>query len=178
MGTVIKVNLIFREAFWEQLHLPSTEGTQSLMDLGFIHSSAEPFPTWWTQIPLRTRMLVGWSGGSTAEALAELDDQLLIEVALLSLCRILGLSKSQVEKQLEIWHVHNWSRDPFTRGAYSYVGVGGLDGPSELARPVESTLFFAGEATNTDGNMGTVHGAICTGMRAAREVVASLPARN
>ncbi len=33
------------------------------------------------------------------------------------------------------------------------------------------TLFFAGEATNSDGHHGTVHGAIATGARAACEIL-------
>jgi len=42
-----------------------------------------------------------------------------------------------------------------------------------LARPVVDTLFFAGEATNSDGNSGTMHGAIATGYRAAEELLQS-----
>lgn len=40
----------------------------------------------------------------------------------------------------------------------------------ERGREVEGTLFFAGEATVTDGQMGTVFGALESGLRAAREV--------
>jgi len=40
-----------------------------------------------------------------------------------------------------------------------------------LAEPVVDTLFFAGEATNAQGHSGTVHGALATGIRAAREVI-------
>ncbi|MBV8342161.1 MAG: FAD-dependent oxidoreductase, partial [Gammaproteobacteria bacterium] len=36
------------------------------------------------------------------------------------------------------------------------------------------TLFFAGEAADTDGESGTVTGALQSGVRAAREVTASL----
>jgi monoamine oxidase len=36
---------------------------------------------------------------------------------------------------------------------------------------VEDTLFLAGEATNTEGEEGTVHGALETGLRAAHEVL-------
>ena len=68
---------------------------------------------------------------------------------------------------------HNWSRDPWTLGAYSYVAVGGLGAQAALAEPVEGVLFFAGEATDADGEAGTVAGAIMSGVRAAREVVAS-----
>jgi len=42
-----------------------------------------------------------------------------------------------------------------------------------LAAPIENTLFFAGEATETDGYSGTVHGAIRSGLRCAKEVLAS-----
>ena len=40
-----------------------------------------------------------------------------------------------------------------------------------LARPLETTLFFAGEATDTAGHNGTVHGAIASGRRAAKEIL-------
>jgi len=36
---------------------------------------------------------------------------------------------------------------------------------------VANTLFFGGEATNSDGHSGTVHGAIATGYRAADEIL-------
>ena len=60
--------------------------------------------------------------------------------------------------------------DPYARGAYSYIGVGGNGAPRALARPVEGTLFFAGEATNA-AEIGTVAGALSSGRRAAREVL-------
>jgi len=34
-------------------------------------------------------------------------------------------------------------------------------------------LFFAGEHTDTTGHNGTVHGAIASGQRAAREILKS-----
>ena len=177
MGEVLKINLIFREAFWEQLELDSKEGRQSLMDFSFIHAADETLPTWWTQLPVRTSMLVGWTGGPSAEQWTDCDDQKIVEAALSSLSNILRIPKSQIEGFLLTSHFHNWSHDPFTKGAYSYMAVGGYDAPAELARPVEDTLFFAGEATNTEGHIGTVHGAIATGKRAAHEVVASLGKR-
>jgi monoamine oxidase len=44
----------------------------------------------------------------------------------------------------------------------------------KLAETVVDTLYFAGEATNGDGYNGTVHGAIATGLRAAKELLQSL----
>lgn len=43
-----------------------------------------------------------------------------------------------------------------------------------MARAVDHTLYFAGEATNTEGHCGTVHGTIATGVRAAREITQSI----
>jgi monoamine oxidase len=70
-----------------------------------------------------------------------------------------------------------WSDDPFARGAYSFVPVGAGQAAHSLATPVSQTLFFAGEATETEGHSATVHGAILTGVRAADAVSASLRGR-
>ena len=72
------------------------------------------------------------------------------------------------------FHHHNWSNDPFTRMAYSYVPVDQLETPRQLAEPVDNTLFFAGEATSLEAQNGTVHGALNSGLRAANEVARSL----
>ena len=66
---------------------------------------------------------------------------------------------------------HDWRKDSFARGAYSYVPVGGLDARDILARPAQRTLFFAGEAIASVGTQGTVHGAVASGLRAARAVL-------
>lgn len=178
MGHVIKVTLRFREAFWEQHQLPAKEGPQSLMDLCFIHSATEAVPTWWTQLPVRVPVLVGWAGGPAAEELGQRDEQIIIDRALSSLSSIVAIPKSRIADLLDAAYAHNWNRDPFTRGAYSYVPSGGLNAQAELAQPVGDTLFFAGEATNTEGHNGTVHGAIATGLRAASEVIGSARARH
>ena len=46
-----------------------------------------------------------------------------------------------------------------------------------LARPIERTLFFAGEVTEQTGYQATVHGALFAGQRAADEVLATLGLR-
>ncbi|MGA7825849.1 MAG: FAD-dependent oxidoreductase, partial [Steroidobacteraceae bacterium] len=74
--------------------------------------------------------------------------------------------------ELEGWYYHDWQADPFARGAYSYVAVGGSEARAALACPIETTLFFAGEATDTGGEAGTVTGALQSGLRAAREALA------
>jgi len=95
----------------------------------------------------------------------------IVEHALDALADVLGVPRSRIAEALVGSHTHNWHADPFARGAYSYVTVNGMDAVRVLAAPVEDTLFFAGEATNSDGHTGTVHGAIATGLRAAREIL-------
>lgn len=66
----------------------------------------------------------------------------------------------------------SWAHEPFTRGAYAHTPPGAADARVELAQPVANVLFFAGEATAHETNPQTVHGAIESGWRAAREVCA------
>jgi monoamine oxidase len=82
-----------------------------------------------------------------------------------------GDSLPDARALLEGAFVHNWERDPFACGAYSYVGAGHNDTARRtLAAPLDDTLFFAGEATDTEGEAATVTGALQSGTRAAREV--------
>jgi monoamine oxidase len=156
---VCKVVLRFREAFWEDR-------------LNFLHDRHGDYPTWWTASPWRVPVLTAWAGGPRADTLAGLDAAALVDRALASLSRALGVPRSRLEDLLESWRAHDWRQDPFSRGAYSYVGVGGLPAQRALARPCDGTLFFAGEATEPD-EMGTVSGAIASGQRAARQILAS-----
>jgi len=86
-------------------------------------------------------------------------------------CRcLIHQSRTLLQKLLEDAYYHDWQADPFARGAYSYVCVGGEGAEQELGRPIANTLFFAGEATDVTGHIGTVHGAIASGHRAAGEI--------
>jgi predicted NAD/FAD-dependent oxidoreductase len=42
-----------------------------------------------------------------------------------------------------------------------------------LAQPVAGTLYFAGEAAETNGHSATVHGAIASGCAAAAKILKS-----
>jgi len=174
MGVVIKVLLRFREPFWKDLRVPGEgDSTTDLKDFAFIQAPDQLLPTWWTQFPLDRPLLAGWAGGTRAERLLGESDDALLDYALESLTHILRTPKAILEELLEEFYMHNWQHDPCSGGAYSYIPIHGTDAQSELAQPLEDTLFFAGEATNTEGHQGTVHGAIATGLRAAREILAA-----
>jgi PKD repeat protein len=67
----------------------------------------------------------------------------------------------------------DWTIDPYVRGSYSYPAPGTYPGGTsmrqELAAPVGSTLYFAGEATHNTAS-ATVPGALQSGERAAGEI--------
>jgi monoamine oxidase len=124
-------------------------------------------------LPVRSELIVAWVGGPGAVALSGRSQPELVEMALAGLGELLGeveLARGEFEGGL----THDWSGDPFARGAYSYVAVGGGNARAALAVPVGESLFFAGEATSSDGQGGTVNGAIETGERAAAQAVAAL----
>lgn len=161
-GDVARVVLQFRKRFW------------NLETLSFVHAPGEAFPTWWTQHPVEWPMLTAWAGGPRAAAL--LDQGRVIENALESCTHIFGLTETKLREQLIASHFYDWRADPFALGAYTYVAVGGLPTIERLAAGFEDTLYFAGEATDTEGHWGTVHAALTTGYRAAEQVLGSYKA--
>lgn len=173
MANVVKVMLRFRSRFWEE-HKPSAVPPGSdITSLAFIISRDEWMPTWWTSLPVYAPVLTGWAGGSAADRFGAAPGRLVVGQAIHALSRILGVSVPHLHWQLDGWYTHNWRSDPFARGAYSFVHPGGMPAQRALARSIHDTLFFAGEATNTEGHSGTVHGAIATGRRAAREILSA-----
>ena len=71
-----------------------------------------------------------------------------------SLSHIFVTPQQFLEDLLDEFYAHNWH-----------------DAQGELVRPLEETLFFAGEATNDKGHHATVHGGIANGLRAAKEIL-------
>ena len=147
-GPVIKAALRFPSAFWEKRH----------RGVAFFHAPRTAFPTFWTPLPAREPLLIAWSGGPKAA-------QPTWQAIRASLTRIFG----RIEEPEQVL-VHDWAKDPFARGAYSYVLVDGEGARQELAQSLADTLYFAGEATSLDDS-GTVAGALASGQRAAREAL-------
>ncbi|MGH7694433.1 MAG: FAD-dependent oxidoreductase, partial [Gemmatimonadaceae bacterium] len=110
--------------------------------------------------------------GPEALRLSQRDD--LEERAIASVAANFGVTRRRVAAQLVHVFTHDWQHDPFSRGAYSYGLVGGADWAKRLARPLDGTLWLAGEAASREGNTGTVHGAIASGRQAAQSAARSL----
>ena len=174
MGPVIRVMLRFRERFWERIEADTKSGKRSLSEMSFLHSDDPVFPTWWSTMPRKTPILTAWSAGPHCSTLAFQDQATIVSHALDTLSRLMGMDRAELDRLLEAHYLHDWQADPFSRGAYSWAKVGGVGAAAELARPLDFTLFFAGEATDSNGHNGTVHAALESGYRAAQEVMLAL----
>lgn len=171
-GNVVKVAMWFRTPFWER-----ADGGR-YRDSGFFRGgSGSRFVAYWAQIPQRSRLIVAWAGGPKADALRGIARSELIELAARGFGEIFG-DGAQSLAELEGAETHDWENDPFARGAYSFVRVGGTHARAALGEPLGKTLFFAGEATSTNGQGGTVNGALVSGARAAAEAAAVLDAKS
>jgi monoamine oxidase len=172
-GPVVKIILRFRSRFWEE---PGARRGLPLRNLGFFHGRALPVPVFWTLAPLGFPVWVGWAGGPAAARLSEKGEAGALAAALEALARALCVPRPRIEERLEGWRVADWQKDALAGGGYAVFPVGASDAPAILARPVAQTLFFAGEATDL-ADAGTVAGAMKSGERAARELLASLVGR-
>ena len=177
MGGVQRVALHVDEPFWMSTRFTARHGGRSLHRMQLLQALADiSFPVWWTTYPLEAPLLVGWTGGPTAWQLSEGSRESIVDAAIASLATILGMATSSIRRRVREAFTHNWVTDPYARGAYSYVAVGGSSASAVLARPVKRTLFFAGEHVSS-GRNGTVDGAIASGRRAADQVVRRISRR-
>ncbi|MEA2604923.1 MAG: hypothetical protein QOF89_5915 [Acidobacteriota bacterium] len=173
MGTAVHLSVWFQDLPWTR-PLPGLAKGRSLERLGFLHTADPAFSVWWSAYPARAPLAVAWSGGPPAEALARQGRSAIEDTALRSLANQLSVSRRRIDSAvLDLW-MHPWHEDPWSRGTYSYPLVGGADAARHLARPVEGTLFFAGEATDAEGRNGTIEGALASGLRAAKQAASAL----
>jgi len=161
MGQVCRFTLIFREPVWP-------EPMSFLLTRDLLPS------VWWTARPADSRTLTGWVGGPRAAELLALPESELRKRAIGAAAQALCLQEEKLREAFVAFHTFDWSKDPYTRGAYSWVPVGALEASAAMCEPLDQTLFFAGEHTDTTGHWGTVHAALRSGMRAAQQVLACL----
>lgn len=163
-GDVIKIMLEFKEPFWKDM---SIDG-QSLKKLFFFFSQ-QPVPTWWTQYPSPDAILCGWLSGPQAKKFSSKTDRQLLNDAMDSLQYIFQKEEQELTHNLKAGKVFNWTKDPFTSGSYSYAVVNGKKLSERARKPVDNTLFFAGEHLSEP--IGTVESALKSGEETARRIL-------
>ena len=159
-GAVVKVMVQFNERFW----LPYEK------DTGFLLSE-EAIPTWWTHLPDTDAILTGWLGGPKTTRYNEVSDDMIIDEALQSLSNIFGMPVEQIQSLVTASHVARWQTNPFSLGAYSYNKLFTTEARALLNKPVQDTLFFAGEGLYDGINGGTVEAALHSAVQVVKLVV-------
>jgi monoamine oxidase len=175
MGQVVRVALQLDRPFWTEKAFAKRAGDDRFDTMSFVQtlSTRVAFPVWWTSYPVRAPLLVGWRGGRIPRELSTASHDRIAALAIDSLSTILGMTSSAVRRHVVGAFTHDWIRDPFSRGAYTYMAVNGTGACAELARPVQNTIFIAGEHADRQERNGTVHGAIASGEWAADRLIRS-----
>ena len=156
MGILNRTCLLFDDVFWPR-------------DVEWIGYAGEHKGQWSETLNLypylRQPVLAMFNPGSYGAEVESLSDQELTAQAVQTLEAIF----SDVPQPVDAVSTR-WGSDPWTRGSYSYVPVGvSFETYRDMSTPVGERLFFAGEATHSRFP-STVHGALLSGRRAARQV--------
>ena len=115
----------------------------------------------------KEKILMGLCMGDYAKKADLMSNEELIEDGLNVLKNVWEDDVGEVQSLLRT----SWLNDPFTKGAYSFPSVDNSEEDfKNLAEPVDNRLFFCGEHTDLE-YLATTHGALFTGIRAAKEVI-------
>jgi monoamine oxidase len=157
MDAGMKVILKFSSPFWNN-------DTGSIYGTGYV-------PEFWVTSAGRSthqHILTAFVMGEKAEFLSTQEAN-AVNIIINELVEFFGSPLPQ--QNLVSSYIMDWSKEPFIEGAYSYASVGSHAMRKVLAEPINKKIFFAGEAVNTKGNIGTVHGAIESAIDAVNTMV-------
>ncbi|MFB7753037.1 flavin monoamine oxidase family protein [Streptomyces sp. NPDC056121] len=160
MGVFNKVFLQFEKQFWpDDVYAIRQHGPAGV-----------PWHSWYDVSAVSGRpMLLTFAGGAWGREIEQKADDEVVSSVLSSLRKIYG---DAVPEPVAHW-ITRWGSDPLALGSYSYVAVGASHHDHDaMAEPVDGVLHFAGEAT-WGRDPATVHGALCSGHRAAERVLGS-----
>lgn len=112
-------------------------------------------------------VLTAWCGGDACDRLEKDSDEETIDKVLGNLRKMFGNNVPAPSNHV----ITRWRSEEYSGGAYSFdtVGFDLTSYRSALFEPIGS-LYFAGEATDTDGWFATAVGAYTTGVKAASRI--------
>ncbi|EKX31703.1 hypothetical protein GUITHDRAFT_122115 [Guillardia theta CCMP2712] len=173
MGNAMKVILRVKTQFWPD-------------DLWDVVCSDSLIPEFWLTPPAqalkRAKMpeyyIVGFVSGDRASRLAKLPHAEIARKMMLQLDAIFGSSSdpNPATRACTGFLVKDWAQERLARGAYTFPSPDALGKREALASPIDSRIFFSGEATQTGVNP-CLQAAMETGQRAAKEAMDSLNAQ-
>lgn len=160
-GILGKIYLRFPKRFWPDRpkwfgRLPDAPDRRGSFNTWVNHEEETGLP-----------VILSFANGHTAIHLdREATDEEVKGTAMKSLRAMFGESIPEPEAMV----FPRWLSDPWSRGGYSYPGVGSdPEDCTAYARPLAHRVFFAGEATEPV-EYGTVHAALWSGEQAAETI--------
>jgi len=155
-GQVMKIAMQYSRRFWDE---PGSLGqrvfTDTMLRRVYHFSVDQPGPR---------GILMSFTSGADAEKLGRLPESERLRVALEEATRIWP----EAPRYWEGAAVKYWNEDPWTRGSYSFNGVGQARDFLEIARAAEGRVHFAGEHTSI--HRASMNGALESGVRAVDEI--------
>lgn len=122
----------------------------------------------------RNRVLLAEVYGAEAEALNGMTDTLIASEIVKELDLLFDGGATQ-NNALTEFIVMNWGSEEHIQGGYSYQMAGGTNEDRiALAESVDTKIYFAGEATNTSGDFGTIQGALESAEKATQEIIENI----
>lgn len=162
-GAVVKCMAVYDEPFWRADGLSG----QALSDTGPAKITYDNSPP-----DGSPGVLLGFLEGRQARELGRLDAGARRDAVLGGFARLFGARASRPERFVE----RSWAEEEWTRGCYGCsFTTGGWTGYGRALREPIGPLHWAGAETATVWN-GYMEGAVRSGERAAREVLAALGA--
>lgn len=131
---------------------------------------------WWTPSYGRDEdaIIACYVTAERAQKMDVMDEAAALDRGLQELSTLIGIPSNKLQQAVLASKRVAWAADPLALGGYAHVPPGMSACRPLLARPEGNWLFFAGEATAYNTNPQTVHGAIESGWRAARECLTIL----
>lgn len=115
--------------------------------------------------------MIGFVTSNRAATIDAMPEPDALNAGLQELCTLLSVEPATARQHCTGMQRISWSSEPYIWGGYAHAPPGCADARVALAKPEGGVLFFAGEATAHHSNPQTVHGAMESGWRAAREVM-------
>lgn len=158
MGVLNKCYLRFEQAFWPE----------DMDWLEYVPAKHGEWTEWVSfQRVVKKPILLGFNAADRGAEIEAWSDEQIVASAMETLKTIFGAA---IPQPID-WQITRWASDAFARGSYSFNALGSKPQMRNvLASPLNSQLFFAGEATNKY-YFGTAHGAYLSGLRVAKDVL-------
>jgi monoamine oxidase len=159
-GNYQKTALLYDEVFWnKELHLFDWNGG----------AKGKEWAEWASLYPFTGEpTLIAFNTAEAALAVEAMTDSDIVKASTEALSSALGKSIPPPKDIL----VSRWGHDPYSLGAYSFMGVGAT--PRDrviLGKPIGGSLHFAGEAVSKN-YPATMRGAYESGVAAAKQCLA------